>query len=193
MRNQDLAGRNGAAGAKKSPALLSPSARPVLGRGGREVLALVMATAWGQPCCWWPLSILGSPITFPSPPTPPNAGFKGLQGGARTSDRLCQSIFFGDLMVTSLPGDGLCLEHLLPTLLPAAPEELAAIPSIRKQRRGLTTLSCPTEQWLWAAGPHPHPTLQSLRGSRLWCRRGGGTVLPRDRSRPDRGTREAKL
>lgn len=117
MRNQDLAGRNQADRAEKSPALLHPSAHPVLGRGGRGVLALVMGTAWGQPCWWWPLSIPGSPITLPPPPTPPNAGFKELQGDGDVPGRLCQSNFFGDLMVTPLPGAALCPEHLLPTLL----------------------------------------------------------------------------
>lgn len=116
MRNQDLAGKVPAR-AEKSPALLHPSARPVLGRGGRGVLALVMGTAWRQRRWWWPLSIPGSPITLPPPPTPPNAGFKELQGDGDTPNRLCQSIFFGDLMVTPLPGAALCPEHLLPTLL----------------------------------------------------------------------------
>lgn len=92
------------------------------------------------------------------------------------SDRLCQSIFFGDLMVTTLSRAALCPGHLLPTLLPAAPEASAALlPSFREQRQELTTLtSCPMEQWLWAAGPHPPPH----RASGTRGRGAGGAVVP---------------
>lgn len=120
MRNQDLAGKNQADRAEKSPALLHPSARPVLGRGGRGVLALVMGTAWRQPWWWWPLSIPGSPITLPPPPTPPNAGFKELQGDGDTPNRLCQSILFGDLVVTPLPGAALSLPRAPPAHTPVS-------------------------------------------------------------------------
>ena len=93
MRNQDLAGRKLAAEAKKktTPVLLHHSACPVLGRDDRGV----MGTPWGQPCCWWPLSIPSFSIILPSPPAPSNAGFQRLQGGGGTQDRLCQSTFLG--------------------------------------------------------------------------------------------------
>lgn len=189
MRNQDLAGRNWAARDEKSPAF---SAFSVLGRDGREVVAPVLGTVWGQPCCWWPLSIPSCPVTLPSPPAPPSAGLKGLQGGGATSDRLCQSSFLGgpdsdtSSRVCSLPG------------APPAHTPVSSAWSVGHSSQhqgaapGLTTLSCPGEQWLWAAGPHPHPTeppgLEAMAQERWWH-----VVLSRDRSHPSRGMKEAKL
>lgn len=89
-----------------------------------------------------------------------------------------------------LPGAALSLEHICPW--EQRLEHQLLFPASGSSAWDLPPSPAPGESGCEQQVLTPSPHHRTSSGTRPWSRRGGGTMLPRARRHPSRGTREAK-
>lgn len=91
---------------------------------------------------------------------------------------------------TPLPGAAFSVQHVCPCEQHL--EHQLLFPASEGRAWDLPPSPAPRDSGCEQQALTPSPHHRTFSGTKLWSRRGGGTMLPSDRSHPNRGTREVK-